>query len=91
MKTETKESLMNYLMLIGMLIVLVSLILIIWEFYGAVHFCHSIDGKYSLQLNPLSHLCNGKEIAQIKSQNSVFWGFKADYSTETPKVSITGG
>ena len=63
MEESTKEILLNFLMLIGFVMIIIAGIMVVREIYNARSFCKSVDGDYNMKLLLMKHYCNGDEIA----------------------------
>lgn len=72
MKEKTKISLLNGIMIIGLILVSVSVLSIFSEVSGAFRFCHSVDGDFGVRLASPNYLCDGKYI--FKYQDG--WDFE---------------
>ena len=57
-------TLYNYLMLIGLVMIVASLSFIVLEYLAAKGYCESINGSYNFGLKPIGHYCNGKPLVQ---------------------------
>ena len=62
----------------GIGVILVSLLFIYSEVHYAKVFCHSINGKYTINwsIRP-KHICNGKQIFHFSDGS---WGFDTNFS-----------
>lgn len=61
-----KDSIWNWVMLIGLIAIFVAGGLAYYEFRGAERYCVSIDGNYKLDFFPIppTHFCNNKPLIQ---------------------------
>ncbi len=79
MKLETKEFLMNILMLIGFLMFLGGVFFITYEIGTAIMNC---DGDYGLKLveNDIKHTCNGEIFVKYTDGWRIYQNISINYT-----------
>lgn len=87
MNQDRQSMLIGVLLIVGAILFITAVLLISWEFYGAINFCHSEDGDYSFDFKSQTHYCNGKEISLYNHGDIQEWDFKARQYKFTPKLN----
>lgn len=78
MKQETKERILNLIMLGGLLLICLAIGIASQEFYEAGKFCDSVNGTSSFKIMQVQHLCDGKVITKGTMFGEKSWWFEED-------------